>query len=301
MEVANQSCQTSVIRSISGWLVRTMRSSHHRWSWPQASSGASGSPSSVGAGPVSVACPYGPGERLHRPLQPHRRKCLRLPRRRAQSPPATAAARPEPGRRGRTTWRSVRRSAACPRAGGPGRIGGRNGGAAGAPTGAAAWAPRAAAWACGMWACASCAARGRISCERLAFDPPPLLGRRAAGGLALGPALLGSGGLHPLVFDRREPPPLGRARPRWTLPLLHAQRRVHAGVAMPIERAPQLVVAGAAGRRPPPPRHPAPARRRRPAGIGGSLGRDHEVMAVLAVVLELDGDVSRWRAPDETA
>jgi hypothetical protein len=30
--VANQSCQTSVMRSISGACVRTMRSSHQQWS-----------------------------------------------------------------------------------------------------------------------------------------------------------------------------------------------------------------------------------------------------------------------------
>ena len=45
LEVANQSCQTSVIRSSSERLVRTMRSSHQRWSWPHASVGASGWPS----------------------------------------------------------------------------------------------------------------------------------------------------------------------------------------------------------------------------------------------------------------
>jgi hypothetical protein len=33
-EVANQSCQLSVMRSTSGRLVRTIRSSHHRWSCP---------------------------------------------------------------------------------------------------------------------------------------------------------------------------------------------------------------------------------------------------------------------------
>ena len=56
IEVANQSCQVSVIRSTSGWFVRTIRSSHQRWSWPQASRGASGAPSSsVGAFPVMRA------------------------------------------------------------------------------------------------------------------------------------------------------------------------------------------------------------------------------------------------------
>ena len=54
LEVANQSCQTSVIRSISGACVRTMRSSHQQWSWPQASRGASGLPfSSWGLWPTS--------------------------------------------------------------------------------------------------------------------------------------------------------------------------------------------------------------------------------------------------------
>jgi hypothetical protein len=58
-EVANQSCQTSVIRSIIGAFVRTIRSSHERWSCPNASAGASGRPrSSCGAGPSSW---YGAG------------------------------------------------------------------------------------------------------------------------------------------------------------------------------------------------------------------------------------------------
>ena len=36
-DVANQSWKISVRRSTSGWLERTIRSSHQRWSWPQAS------------------------------------------------------------------------------------------------------------------------------------------------------------------------------------------------------------------------------------------------------------------------
>ena len=43
-EVANQSCQISVIRSTSGREVRTILSSHQRWSSPNASFGASGRP-----------------------------------------------------------------------------------------------------------------------------------------------------------------------------------------------------------------------------------------------------------------
>jgi hypothetical protein len=43
-EVANQSCHTSVIRSTSGRFVRTIRSSHQRWSCPHWSAGASGRP-----------------------------------------------------------------------------------------------------------------------------------------------------------------------------------------------------------------------------------------------------------------
>src|SRR5215218_7080387 len=57
-DVANQSCQTSVMRSINGRLPRTMRSSHQRWSWPHASRGASGRPfSSFGRGPTKRWCP----------------------------------------------------------------------------------------------------------------------------------------------------------------------------------------------------------------------------------------------------
>src|SRR5262249_25215021 len=39
LEVANQSWRISAIRSTSGWSVRIIRSSHQRWSWPQASAG----------------------------------------------------------------------------------------------------------------------------------------------------------------------------------------------------------------------------------------------------------------------
>ncbi len=53
-EVANQSCQTSAIRSTIGAVVRTIRSSQTRWSWPTASYGASARPfSSRGSGPIS--------------------------------------------------------------------------------------------------------------------------------------------------------------------------------------------------------------------------------------------------------
>ena len=53
-EVANQSCQTSVIRSVSGRLVRTIRSSHQRWSWPNLSSGNSRRPLTFGGLPDEV-------------------------------------------------------------------------------------------------------------------------------------------------------------------------------------------------------------------------------------------------------
>ena len=54
-DVANQSCQISVIRSTNGWLPRTMRSSHQRWSCPIASLGASGLPlESCGSGPTAA-------------------------------------------------------------------------------------------------------------------------------------------------------------------------------------------------------------------------------------------------------
>ena len=50
----------NVIRSISCWSERTIRSSHQQWSSPQASAGASALPSSsVGAGPCSTAGPAG--------------------------------------------------------------------------------------------------------------------------------------------------------------------------------------------------------------------------------------------------
>ena len=48
------------MRSTSGWSERTIRSSHQRWSWPQASSGANGVPlGSVTGAPTSVAAPVG--------------------------------------------------------------------------------------------------------------------------------------------------------------------------------------------------------------------------------------------------
>ena len=76
-EVANQSCQTSVIRSTSGRRVRTIRSSHQRWSWPQASAGASGWPSTVGAGPSRRS---GPGRVSDRTAPPRpARQALGLP------------------------------------------------------------------------------------------------------------------------------------------------------------------------------------------------------------------------------
>src|SRR5579864_7396794 len=57
-DVANQSCQTSAMRSTSGRDVRTIRSSHQTWSWPHASYGASGRPfSSVGAWPTKCSRP----------------------------------------------------------------------------------------------------------------------------------------------------------------------------------------------------------------------------------------------------
>ena len=60
LDVANQSWKISVMRSTSGWLERTIRSSHQRWSWPQASSGANGVPlGSVTGAPTSVAAPVG--------------------------------------------------------------------------------------------------------------------------------------------------------------------------------------------------------------------------------------------------
>ena len=58
-EVANHECQISVIRSISGAFVRTIRSSQKRWSSPMTAAGASGRPlSAVGFGPESA---YGAG------------------------------------------------------------------------------------------------------------------------------------------------------------------------------------------------------------------------------------------------
>ena len=58
-EVANQECQISVIRSISGAFVRTIRSSQERWSSPMTAVGASGRPlSAVGFGPERA---YGAG------------------------------------------------------------------------------------------------------------------------------------------------------------------------------------------------------------------------------------------------
>src|SRR5258708_5011727 len=51
--VANQLCQMRVIRSTSGWLVRTIRSSHQQWSSPHTFTGSSGWPLSLwGAGPI---------------------------------------------------------------------------------------------------------------------------------------------------------------------------------------------------------------------------------------------------------
>src|SRR4051794_36780115 len=58
LDVANQSCQTSAMRSTSGRDVRTILSSHQQWSWPQASAGANGRPfESCGFGPTSFSAP----------------------------------------------------------------------------------------------------------------------------------------------------------------------------------------------------------------------------------------------------
>src|ERR1019366_4406871 len=60
LEVANQSCQMNVMRSTSGWLVRTMRSSHQQWSSPHVPAGSSGPPLElVGDGPLRTSAPLG--------------------------------------------------------------------------------------------------------------------------------------------------------------------------------------------------------------------------------------------------
>ena len=79
LDVANQSWKISVSRSTSGWSERTIRSSHQRWSWPQASSGANGVPlGSVTGAPTSVAAPDGPGQAADRRVQAHRGERLGL-------------------------------------------------------------------------------------------------------------------------------------------------------------------------------------------------------------------------------
>ena len=84
-DVANQSCQTSVIRSTSGRDVRTIRSSHQQWSWPHASAGASGRPlSSCGVGPTSFSGP-GVEERVDGAVEPELRERLGLARARAEA------------------------------------------------------------------------------------------------------------------------------------------------------------------------------------------------------------------------
>ena len=91
--VANQSCQTSVMRSTSGASVRTMRSSHQQWSWPQASRGASGRPSSsTGAGPVR-RFDRGLHERVDRAVEPALGQPLGLPGPRAEAGAPQQAAR----------------------------------------------------------------------------------------------------------------------------------------------------------------------------------------------------------------
>ena len=100
-EVANQSCQTSVIRSTSGRDVRTIRSSHQRWSWPQASYGASGCPfSSCGAARRSCSRP-GRRERVDGAVEAELRELRRL-----------AARGPKPARQSR---RSAWAGPKCPR------------------------------------------------------------------------------------------------------------------------------------------------------------------------------------------
>ena len=61
LEVANQSCQISAMRCTKGWLVRTIRSSQNRWSWPNRSSGSSSAPPGLvrGSAPVKVSAPCG--------------------------------------------------------------------------------------------------------------------------------------------------------------------------------------------------------------------------------------------------
>ena len=96
--------EDQAIRSTSGWLVRTIRSSHQRWSWPQASAGAIGVPSSsTGAGPVQrrrAARPVRTGPRRRGPARraaPPGRGRRRTPRGRAGAPPGRG--RRGPGRR----------------------------------------------------------------------------------------------------------------------------------------------------------------------------------------------------------
>ena len=74
------------MRSTSGRDVRTIRSSHQQWSWPQASSGASGRPfESCGFGPDEL---LGPGieQRVDGAVQPELRERLRLARARGPKP-----------------------------------------------------------------------------------------------------------------------------------------------------------------------------------------------------------------------
>ena len=96
------------MRSTSGWLVRTMRSSNQRWSWPQASAGASGLPSSSPARrPVSAAAPAGPRERAHRAVQAHGGERLGVARARGRSRRARAGARPAHAEGARSRRRSA--------------------------------------------------------------------------------------------------------------------------------------------------------------------------------------------------
>ena len=85
----------------SGWSVRTMRSSHQRWSWPQRSAGASGSPSlSVGAAPVSVGALRARRALLTAPSSPS-----------AASASAWPGDGPKPARQSRrSAWRDAERA-----------------------------------------------------------------------------------------------------------------------------------------------------------------------------------------------
>ena len=118
--------RSSVMRSTSGRLVRTIRSSHHAWSWPQASSGASGCPFVVVRlrpdEPLAARVASASARRRRAPSS----RALRASPGAARSRRARAGARPAArrtglGRRAAATrpgrWSVLSRSARIPRSG----------------------------------------------------------------------------------------------------------------------------------------------------------------------------------------